>query len=60
MKFTRREKHFLIVFAILLIGIFAFGKQLPDNELLEYLFLLFIVAPLGYYIATDPERIREK
>jgi hypothetical protein len=58
MTVTRREKHVLIFALLFLLGIFAFGKQIPDNEIYEYLVLIFVVAPVGFYIATDPERAK--
>lgn len=51
---TRREKITLIIAAFFAV-IFLFIPQQVLNEW-EYLYLFFIVFPLGMYIATDPER----
>jgi hypothetical protein len=53
---TKREKHVAIIMLLFLLGMLAFGNRLPDNDIYEYLVLIFIVAPIGFYIATDPER----
>lgn len=53
---TRREKHVLIA-ALILALIFVIVR--PSYETIrewEYLLLFIVVAPLGLYIATDPER----
>lgn len=67
MKLTRREKHFLIIAAIIftIISIASLVVLSKDrlNQFLsdwELLYLFFIVAPLGFYIATDPERKKEE
>jgi hypothetical protein len=59
MKLTRREKHVLIAAAVIaLFFIIARpSEQTVDDWELFYLF--FVVAPLGFYIALDPERIKE-
>lgn len=58
MMLTRREKHVLIAVGIL-IPVLAFMPQefIDANEIY---FLIFIVGPLGFYIATDPERRNKK
>ena len=56
MNFTRREKHVAVVFTLSILLMLLFGKRLPDNEIYEYVWLIFFVVPLGIYIATDPER----
>ena len=53
---TRREKHVLIIFFITLLGIILSGVDQQTINHYELLWLLFYVAPLGLYIATDPER----
>lgn len=55
---TRREKIVLTV-AIIVAIIFIFIPQQVLNDW-EYLYLLCFVAPIGFYIATDPERIIRK
>ena len=52
--FTRREKLFVIIFGILNLLVFIFHEAITDE--FEILWLLIIVLPLGYLIATDPER----
>lgn len=54
MTLTRREKHILIILVALLI-ILAFIPQEIVNKH-ELLYLVFVVFPLGLYIATDPDR----
>lgn len=55
---TRREKHVLIA-AIILAVIFVIVR--PSYETVrewEFILWFIVVAPLGFYIATDPERRR--
>lgn len=54
MNFTRRESHVFFVFVLLMIGSFLIPQRILDEWELPY--LLLVVAPLGIYIATDPER----
>lgn len=54
MTLTRREKRFLIA-ALILSFIFLFTPQPVVNDW-ELLILFVVVGPLGFYIATDPER----
>lgn len=62
MQLTRREKRALIIAAVILVT-FTLGSSLASSkqaftqflEGWELLYLFFIVAPLGFYIATDPE-----
>ena len=58
MNLTRREKH-IVIASLLLLFVLAFIPQqiITDNE---PLFLLVSAAPMGFYIATDPERIKRK
>lgn len=56
MKLTRREMHVLIA-ALILGAIFAIIR--PSYETVrewEYYLWFLVVAPLGLYIATDPQR----
>ena len=54
MKLTRREIHLLIILALTFpILIVTNFETIIQNELL---WLIIYVAPLGFYIATDPER----
>lgn len=53
---TKREKIFLIVVLLLLPVVFTVPQETLDQY--EMLFIFFIVVPLGYLIATDPERIK--
>jgi len=60
---THREKHVLIVAAVIAL-ILAIGSLLaPSKEAFtqflrdwELVYLLVIVGPLGFYVASDPER----
>lgn len=54
--FTRREKHIVIILVVTLVSILFSGVDQQTLNDHEYLFLLFYVAPLGVYIATDPQR----
>ena len=65
MKLTRREKHVLFIAALVLIGFAIAGSLAPSMQAFnlrvaewEPFFLLVIVAPLGFYLALDPERKR--
>lgn len=54
MNLTRREKHLLIILALTLpILIITKFETIIENELA---WLILYVAPLGFYIAIDPER----
>lgn len=54
MNLTRREKHLLVILALTLpILIITKLETIIENELT---WLIFYVAPLGFYIATDPQR----
>lgn len=55
---TRREKVVLTAAAIAFIVFIFIPQQILNNW--EYLYLLCFVAPIGFYIATDPERIKRK
>jgi hypothetical protein len=53
-KLTRREIHLLIILALTFpILIVTKFETIIENELT---WLIFYVAPLGFYIATDSER----
>jgi hypothetical protein len=57
-KLTRREIHLLIILALTFpILIVTKFETIIENELT---WLIFYVAPLGLYIATDPERRQEQ
>lgn len=56
MKFTRREKHVLIISLLALLGIFLSGSSQQEIEEFALAWLFFFVVPLGIYIVTDPER----
>ena len=58
MGLTKRERVALVIAAFLAV-IFLFIPQQVLNEW-EYLYLFFIVFPLGMHIATDPERAQRK
>lgn len=53
---TRREKHALIIAAIIAILFVIFRPSYETVREWEYLSLWIIVAPIGFYIATDPQR----
>ena len=52
--FTKREQLALVAFAVLLLAAFFTPQQVIIDW--EWALLLFVVVPLGFYIATDPER----
>lgn len=59
MKLTRREKHVLFIAALLII---FFAITRPSQKTVqdwEYLYLFLVVGPLGFYLATDPERRKQ-
>jgi len=56
MNFTRREKHVAVLLGITVILITLSGVDQETLNNYELLWLLFYVAPIGLYIATDPER----
>ena len=58
-QLTRREKHVLIVAAIIAILFMIIRPSYETVREWEYLSLWVIVAPIGLYIATDPERRKE-
>jgi hypothetical protein len=60
MTLTRREKHVLIIFAIVALFFIIFNPDQSTTETIEYFGLLFVVFPLGLYIASDPERKKEE
>ena len=53
--FTQREKHVLFLAVVALLFVYLINNQqfLDEHELF---WLFFVVAPVGLYIATDPER----
>lgn len=56
MKLTRREKHALIIGAIILLAMVIINPSQATVIEYEWFYLLFVVGPLGFYIATDPEK----
>lgn len=58
MMLTRREKHVLIAVGILIPVLAFIPQQIINNA--EPLYTLLLVGPLGFYIATDPERRNKK
>jgi uncharacterized integral membrane protein len=59
MTLTRREKHALIVCALIALVFVIFKPDQNTTETIEYFGLLFIVLPLAIYVAGDPERKKE-
>lgn len=57
MTLTRREKHFLIAAALIALYFVFNPARIPEDQ--EIFYLLFIVVPLGFYLATDPEHKKE-
>ena len=53
-RFTRREKIVTALFMALLIAVFLFPNLLASEY--EIVYLLLVVVPLGWLIATDKER----
>ncbi len=59
MQLTRREKHVLIIAAIIALLFVIIRPSYETVREWEYLSLWVIVAPIGMYIATDPKRRKE-
>lgn len=62
MNLTHREKHVLIIAAVILLVIVIAGSLAPSMQQFnqttkdwEFVYLFLIVGPLGLYIALDPE-----
>lgn len=56
--FTRRENIVLaILVPLLILALLIPQSTLDENELL---ILIFVVAPLGWLIATDPEKVKDE
>lgn len=53
-KLTKREKIIAVIVGILILLTFVIPPELINKY--EMLYLLLIVLPLGFIIATDPER----
>jgi len=53
--FTRREKIFLLAFGVLFVSMILFPALL--SAIGEFGYLLLIVVPLGFMLATDKERL---
>lgn len=60
MKLTHREKHVLIAAIILAMFFIITSPSSSTVQEWEWFFLLFVVAPLGLYLASDPERKKEE
>jgi len=58
-KITRREKQVIGVAAFMAIAFLIARPPLEFIKDWEWLFLIVVVGPLGFYIATDPERRNE-
>jgi len=56
MNLTRREKHILIVALVIILAMVIINPSQTTVMQYEWFYLLFVVAPIGFYIATDPER----
>jgi len=54
MPLTRREAIAFGIVVVIVAVVFLAGPRILENW--EMAFLVFIVLPLGIYIATDPER----
>lgn len=64
---THRDKRALTVAGSILFIFFVAGTLAPNIEAFngfmkdwEILYLIFIVIPLGLYVATDPEKLNSK
>lgn len=59
--FTRREKTVLgivgAVFVIVTVIVFLFPDWIEGTA--EFVYMLLVVVPIGWLLATDPERIKE-
>lgn len=60
MQLTRREKHVLVILAILLVAFMIIRPSYETVQEWEWLFLFVVVGPIGFYIASDPERRKVK
>lgn len=56
-SFTRREKIALFVFAAGLAFVLAFGDFISSDY--EWIWLLLVVCPVGWLLATDPGRVHK-
>jgi len=59
MNLTRREKHVLIAALIIAIALVLTRPSYETIKEWDWFTLWVIVAPIGLYIATDPERKKE-
>lgn len=57
MILTRREKHFLVIAALIAISSIVIPDHFTDD--LEMILIYFFAFPIGLYVATDPERKNE-
>lgn len=53
---TRREMHVLFIVAIIAIFFVITRPSYETVQEWEWFYLVFVVGPLGLYIALDPER----
>jgi hypothetical protein len=58
-QLTRREKHVLIIAAIIAIFFVITRPSYETVQAWEWFYLVFVVGPVGLYIALDPERKKE-
>jgi len=57
--FTHREKHVLVIVVVTFIVIALSGVDQQTLEAWSIPAMIFYVAPIGLYIATDPERLKK-
>lgn len=59
--FTRREKIVLGIFGAAFVIVTAIVILFPDwiGSAAEFVYLLLVVIPIGWLLATDKERIKE-
>lgn len=59
MILTRREKHTLIILAIVALAFIIFKPDQSTVKVLEYFGLFFLVFPSVIYVSSDPECKKE-
>lgn len=57
---TRREKHVLFIAALIVIFFIIVRPSYETVQEWEMISLFVVVFPIGLYIATDPERRKER
>jgi hypothetical protein len=55
---TRRQKHCLIAAALIAL-FFIITRPVYISDEWEVFYLIFVVAPLGFYLVTAPERMQK-